>query len=176
MIIHVVRHAEAIGRNAEVPEDHRFLTPRGRKRFRKIAKCLRKLGVKPDLILTSPMIRAVQTADILAEGLRYDGDLQVAALLAPGFRPESLHDLLSSCAQAKEIAVVGHEPDLGALAQALFLAQGTCTLPKGAVISFKRSAEDQSEAEFLQLVTGGAKVITSRSKALDRLQGENTTK
>lgn len=176
MIIHVVRHAEAIERTREVPEEHRYLTPRGRKRFRKVAKGLDKLGTDLDVILTSPMIRAVQTADILAERLRYDGDLQVAALLGPGFRPESLGELLGSHTQAKEIAIVGHEPDLGALAQALFSTQGACTLPKGAVVSFKIAAAGQGEAQFLQMVTGGANIITSRKKALARLEAENTSK
>lgn len=174
MIIHVVRHAEAIERTPEVAEENRFLTARGRKRFRKICKSLRKLGVAPDLILTSPMIRAVQTADILAERVRFKGELQVATLLAPGFQPDALKQLLGSHPHAREIAVVGHEPDLGALAQALLSAQEACALPKGAVISFKKAVGDQGEAEFMQLVSGGAKIITSRSKALERLQEENS--
>lgn len=172
MIIHVVRHAEAIERTAEVPEEHRYLTPRGRKRFRKVAKNLRKLGIDPDVILTSPLVRAIQTADILAEWLRFKQELLIAPLLSPGFRPESLDQLLSSHSQAKEIAIVGHEPDLGLLAQALFSEQTPCTLPKGAVVSFKKAAGAQGEAVFLQMVTGGASIITSRGKALGRLQKE----
>lgn len=176
MIIHVVRHAEAIERSENVPEEHRFLTLRGRKRFRKIARNLRKLGVNPDVILTSPLIRAVQTADILSERLRHQGELEVTPLLAPGFRPKGLDELMSSHAQANEIAVVGHEPDVGMVTQSLFAADKGCTLPKGAVVSFRMSAPGQGEAEFLQLVTGGANIITSRKKALERLQGEESTK
>jgi len=176
MIIHVVRHAEAVERTPEVPEEHRYLTPRGRKRFRKIAKSLKKLGIDPDVILTSPLVRSVQTADILAERLRFTRELQVAALLAPGFQPQSLGKLLSGYPQAKEIAIVGHEPDLGALTRALFAEQAGCTLPKGAVVSFKKTAGNQGEAVFLQFVTAGASIITSRSKALARLQGDNGKK
>jgi phosphohistidine phosphatase len=172
MIIHLVRHAEAIERTAEVPEEHRYLTPRGRKRFRKVAKNLQKLGIDPDVILTSPLVRAIQTADILAEWLRFKQELQIAPLLAPGFRPEFLDRLLSSHSQAKEIAIVGHEPDFGLLAQTLFSEQNPCTLPKGAVVSFKRAAGDQGKAVFLQLVTGGGIIVTSRSRALGRLQRE----
>jgi len=170
MIIHIVRHAEAIERTPAVPEEHRFLTRRGRKRFRKVAKSLAKLGVKPDIILTSPLVRAVQTADILAETLRHKRDLAVEALLGPGFRPEALDELLSRYPQAGEVAIVGHEPDLGILAQALFAAREACALPKGGTISFKRAAGDKGEAAFIQLVTGAGRIITSRSKALDRLQ------
>ena len=175
MIIHIVRHAEAIERSAEIPDEHRFLTRRGISRFRKVAKSLKKLGIKPDVIITSPLVRAVQSADILAETLRHKGELQVAALLAPGFRPESLDELLSHYPQAREIALVGHEPDLGALAQALLAAQGACTIKKGAVLSVKKPAADQgaTKLQFIQLVTGGGTIITSRSKALKRLQMEN---
>jgi phosphohistidine phosphatase len=176
MIIHVVRHAEAIERSQGISEDHRYLTTRGRKRFRKVALSLKKLGIKPDVIVTSPLVRAVQTADILAETLRHKGELRVSALLAPGFRPESIDELLESYPQAEEIALVGHEPDLGALAQTLFVAEAGCTLKKGATVSFKRTAGDQGAADFIQLVTGGGRVITSRSKALERLQTENVTK
>ena len=170
MVIHVVRHAEAIERTPEVPEEHRFLTRRGRKRFRKVAKSLAKLGLEPDIILTSPLVRSVQTADILAETLRHKRELAVTALLAPGFRPEALEDLLSRYPQKDEIALVGHEPDLGILAQTLLAVPEACTLPKGGTISFKRTAGNKGEASFIQLVTGAGRIITSRSKALDRLQ------
>lgn len=169
MIIHLVRHAEAIERSYDIPEAHRFLTPRGRKRFREIASELKKLGMAPDLILTSPLIRAVQTAEILAQTLNYKHELLLTSQLAPGFRSEGLDELLQQYPQLKEIALVGHEPDFGALAQTLFAAQGSCTLKKGAVISFKRTAGHGDGAEFLHLVDGGGK-ITSRKEALQRLQ------
>lgn len=172
MIIHVVRHAEAIERSEDIPEEHRFLTRRGRKRFRRVAQALKKAGVAPDVILTSPLIRAVQTADILAEVLQHKKELQVAQLLAPGFGPESLDELLDGYPEAEEIALVGHEPDVGSLAQSLFGETSACALAKGAVISFERTAGDRG-ADFIHLVTGGGSIITSRKKALQRLQDEN---
>lgn len=170
MIIHMVRHAEAIERGPLIPEEHRFLTRRGRRRFRKAAKILAALGIKPDIILTSPLIRTVQTADILAETLRYKRELAVSAPLSPGFRPEALEDLLKTNPRAEEIILVGHEPDLGLVAQALLSVQAPCTLPKGGTISFKKARDDHGEATLLQLVTGSGRIITSRSKALERLQ------
>lgn len=170
MIIHIVRHAEAIERTPDVPEEHRFLTRRGRRRFRDVAKSLVTLGMKPYVILTSPLVRSVQTADILGEKLRYKRELTVAAKLAPGFRPEALEELLQEYPQADEIVLVGHEPDLGLVAQSLLAVQVTCTLPKGGAISFKRTTDGHGETHFLQLVTGSGKIVTSRSKALERLQ------
>jgi len=176
MIIHVVRHAEAIDRSSDISEEYRYLTRRGRMRFRKTAKVLRKAGIAPELILTSPLIRAVQTADILAEGLRHQGELQVARLLSPGFRPAALDELLAGFGSVGEIALVGHEPDLGLLARALLNVEEDCALPKGAVISFKRTAGDKGGTSFVQFVTGGGRIITSRSKALQRLQPQGISK
>ncbi|MBU5613778.1 SixA phosphatase family protein [Geomonas azotofigens] len=170
MIIHIVRHAEAIERTPELPEEHRYLTRRGRRRFRKAAKSLATLGTEPDLILTSPLVRAVQTADILAERLRYKRELIVAPQLSPGFRPEKLDELLKLYPQVTEIALVGHEPDLGMVTQALFGEEASLTLPKGGTVTFKRSANGGGEPLFLQMVTGTGRIVTSRGKALDRLR------
>ena len=115
----------------------------------------------------------MQTADILAEALNFKGDLLVAVQLAPGFGPKALDQLLEAHPQAEEIALVGHEPDLGELAQSLLATDVACTLKKGAVVSFKIAAGDRGKAEFLQLVTSGGKIITSRAKLLERFQAEN---
>lgn len=170
MIIHIIRHAEAIERTPEVPEEHRYLTPRGRRRFRKAARSLATLGIEPDVILTSPLIRSVQTADILAEELRFKRELIVAGELSPGFRPERLDELLKLHPQATEVALVGHEPDLGLVTRALLGEEASLALPKGGTVSFKRSATGTGEPQFLQLVTGSGRIVTSRSKALDRLR------
>ncbi|QXE91916.1 histidine phosphatase family protein [Geomonas subterranea] len=169
MIIHIVRHAEAIERTPEVPEEHRYLTRRGRRRFRKAAKSLATLGIEPDLILTSPLVRAVQTADILAERLRYKRELIVTTQLSPGFRPEKHDELLKLYPQVSEVALVGHEPDLGLVTQALLGEELSLTLPKGGTVSFKRSAGG-GEPQFQQLVTGTGRIVTARGKAIDRLR------
>lgn len=171
MIIHLVRHAEAIERSPEIPEEHRFLTRRGRNRFRKAASNLKKSGIEPDLILTSPLIRAVQTAEILAQVLKFKGELRVAPLLAHGFQQEDFYELLKEFPQFEEIALVGHEPEFGALARILLAADTSCTLKKGATISFKMDTNGIS-ADFRQLVDGGGKVANTRSKALKRLTNQ----
>jgi phosphohistidine phosphatase SixA len=66
MRLHIIRHAEAIERSTDLPDEQRHLTCCGRKRFRKVAACLKKMAIAPDYILASPLVRAVQTA----EGLR----------------------------------------------------------------------------------------------------------
>jgi phosphohistidine phosphatase len=170
MIIHIVRHAEAVDRTEDISEEHRYLTSRGRKRFRKVAKALQKAGAAPDLILTSPLLRAVQTADILAESLKYEDDLLVDSLLSPGFRPQKLDRLLNLYPHAKELVLVGHEPDLGIVVGSLLGTDGSCSLTKGAIVSFQMTGPGQ--ADFQQMITGGGNTITSKSKALVKLQCE----
>jgi phosphohistidine phosphatase len=168
MIVHLVRHAEAVEQSPEIPDEQRFLTSRGRTRFRKVAVSLRKSGIHPDLILTSPLIRAVQTAEILAQALKFKGELQVAPQLAHGFQAQQFYELLAQFPRAKEIALVGHEPELGALTRSLLATEFACALQKGATVSFKIARQGDLK-EFKQLVDGGAKLVKSRSKALKRL-------
>jgi len=108
----IVRHAIAVPHGTpEVPEDERPLTGRGEKRFRVAAKGLARICRRPDVLLSSPLVRARQTADIAAKA--WGGKVEatnvpalaagtmdeVAAVLAP-YPPDSL------------VAVVGHEPDV----------------------------------------------------------------
>ena len=110
----------------------------------------------------------MQTAEILAQVLKFKGDLVVTALLAHGFQPEELDELMQGFPQAKEIALVGHEPELGALVGSLIAADCSCTLQKGATITLKKKLGKEG-AGFKQLVDGGAKITGSRGRALKRL-------
>lgn len=166
MVIHLVRHAEAIERTPEVQEQHRYLTSKGRSRFRKIAGTLKKAGIAPDLILSSPLIRAVQTAEILAQALKFKKELQLTDLLAHGFGEQQLRRLLEEHPDAREIALVGHEPELGEVARLLLETEGPCALDKGATVTFKLKA---AGAEFRHLVDGRANLIDSRGKAIKHL-------
>ncbi|ABQ26821.1 phosphohistidine phosphatase SixA [Geotalea uraniireducens] len=131
MKLYIVRHAAAIERNAEVPEEQRYLTPEGRDLIRKTARTLLQKKVNPDLILTSPLIRAVQTADILAETLSYDGSLQVTDELAPGFGMVALRKVLDAFPTVQELVLVGHEPDLSQVISSLLSLPGGFNLKKG---------------------------------------------
>ena len=173
MKIHFIRHSEAIDHSVDGPDAHRYLTCRGRTRFRRVAASLKKMGIDPDIIITSPLIRAVQTADILAELLRFSGELSITPALAPGFNLSNLKDLLLSHNDAGEIVMVGHEPDLGNLVQMLLGISYSCNLRKGAVVSVEiHRKQPEQEPEFLGYVTGGGKVILNQHKALERLKAQ----
>lgn len=137
MRLYLIRHAEAIERSADVPDGVRFLTPKGRSVFRKIARRARKAGMAPEVIFTSPLLRSVQTAEILAERLEHEGPVLVAKELSPGFDDRALRTVLRRAGNPQEAAFVGHEPDLGDLAAALLSLRGEFSLRKGAVLALE---------------------------------------
>jgi phosphohistidine phosphatase len=133
MRIYLVRHSEAVDRVPPMSDATRYLSARGRVLFREMARRFRDAGGLPTRMFTSPLIRAVQTAEILSETLRYDGDVVVDPRLSPGFDLAKLNSVLDDCPSEREIAFVGHEPDLGdILTRLLSLSQGYA-MRKGAI-------------------------------------------
>lgn len=171
--IHLIRHAEAVQRVPGGADEYRYLTCRGRARFRRVAATLRKLGIDPHCIVTSPKVRALQTAEILAEAIRFSSEVIVAPQLADGLDLSGLRDLLITFPLAREIVVVGHEPDLGRLTTELLCLPDSATLKKGSVVTVYLNLKQGSlYAEFIRLVTGGGKVIEKRVKGVERLLGK----
>jgi phosphohistidine phosphatase len=110
----IIRHAIAVPRGTpSIPDDERPLTLRGERRFRRAARGLARIARRPDAILTSPLPRALRTAQIAAKAW---GRLEpkVQAALASG-RVETVLALLAAQPREATIAIVGHEPDLSAL-------------------------------------------------------------
>lgn len=134
----LVRHAVAAERGLDFPDDaQRPLTADGMDRFRRAVAGLRTLGLQLDLVVTSPYLRARQTADLLCAGLRSKPKLVVDPVLAPGRRPvEVITAITGHIAGGRgrsSIALVGHEPDLGVLAGRLLGARGAIPFKKGAM-------------------------------------------
>ena len=103
-----LRHGEADWPNWTKPDDERPLTERGRKEMKRVAKFLERLKLIPDSILTSPLPRTSQTAEIV--GQRLGIELQVEPALAHGFNLERLRRLLAT-RDAETVMIVGHEPE-----------------------------------------------------------------
>jgi phosphohistidine phosphatase len=103
-----LRHGEADWPNWTKPDDERPLTKRGRKEMKRVAKFLERLKFVPDSILTSPLPRASQTAEIV--GQRLGIELQTEPALAHGFNVERLRRLLAK-RDAESVMIVGHEPE-----------------------------------------------------------------
>jgi len=155
MKLYLVRHAGAIERSGTMPDGNRYLTPKGRSAFRRIARRVRKLGSSPYLIFSSPLVRAVQTAEILAERLKHEGPIVVAGEISPGFDLRALRSLLAKAGNPVEAAFVGHEPDLGNLAATLLALPGEFPLRKGAVVALEvERSVGKGTAKFLWLTDG----------------------
>ncbi len=109
MKVYFLRHGEADWPGWDRPDDERPLTKKGRKEIKRIAEFLADHEIAPSLILSSPLPRARETAEIAADEL----DMQVTeeSALAPGFNPDKLADLLRRYG-GQDILLVGHEPGL----------------------------------------------------------------
>jgi phosphohistidine phosphatase len=121
MKLYLLRHGIAVDRiGGEIKSDwERPLTKEGQEETKAVALGLRKIGVRTDLIVSSPLIRAKQTAQIIMEVLAKDSEMQISEALAPGGLVSDLYKFLNSFRQKENIFFVGHEPDIGRLAGTL---------------------------------------------------------
>jgi len=115
MNLYLLRHGIAVaGDEPGIESDgERPLTAKGIKRMRKAAKGLRRLGIVFDAILTSPLVRARQTAEIVAEVLSLESQLQEISGLAPESSVENLLFGLARFQNREHLLLVGHQPLLG---------------------------------------------------------------
>ena len=114
---YIFRHGEAQERGRGADET-RALTGPGKAEVRRVARGLRRLGVSPEIILTSPLVRAEETAKIAADILKPESGLRICDALAPGGAHAVLFKELSSLGRSR-VMLVGHQPDLGELSSVL---------------------------------------------------------
>jgi phosphohistidine phosphatase len=136
MRIYLVRHAVAVPRHAPgiVDDASRELTPQGASRMRRAVRGLVKLKISPERIWSSAYIRCRQTADILAQAFPDAGAVRTLRGLAPGGSLGQVVAILSENTSLREVALVGHEPDLGELASRLLgLSTPVLRFKKGGV-------------------------------------------
>lgn len=169
MQLYLVRHAEAVERNEGMTEELRHLTRRGRKQAAKLAKRLKKTKVRPGLIITSPLVRAVQTAELLAVEIGKDTVVAAEACLTAGADTDAVLSLLRGAADNMSIMLVGHEPQLSALAAQLLGYEHVAPLAKGSCMALSwRPDKPERSAAFTWYAESGKKLVTSARKALVR--------
>jgi phosphohistidine phosphatase len=108
MLIYFLRHGEADWPDWEKPDDERPLTEKGRKEMHQVGAFLANVSAKPAVVLTSPLPRAAETAEIAAGYL--DAKCVEEKSLAPGFGRSELKKLLKKH-ECDSVMLVGHEPD-----------------------------------------------------------------
>ena len=132
--LYLVRHGLAEERGDAWPDDaKRPLTADGMARMRKAARGLARLGVALDVVLTSPLVRARQTAEILAGAIDPRPSLVNLDSLVPDASYAALVADLEKHARKTHIALVGHEPGIGELAARLIGSRHSIEFKKGAV-------------------------------------------
>ena len=155
--VYLVRHAIAAERGDEWPDDaKRPVTHKGAARMREIVAGLVALEMRVDLVLTSPLVRARQTADMLVDGLGLTPAplLVIAPALAPEGEIAHVADEIGKHEKRSGIAVVGHEPGLGELAAWLIGAATPLPLKKGGVCRIDLSGRPRSgSAQLIWLAT-----------------------
>jgi phosphohistidine phosphatase len=121
MNLYILRHAIAAPHGSAGNDHDRPLTPEGIRKMRSIAKAMREeLGLAFDLILSSPFLRAKQTAEIVAKEFNAKRALKYSDHLTPnGSAKELIHTLRSQHASAENVVLVGHEPYLSQLISTL---------------------------------------------------------
>ncbi|MGE5648039.1 MAG: phosphohistidine phosphatase SixA [Acidobacteriota bacterium] len=134
MDIYILRHGIAEPHAQDGRDETRALTEDGRTKLRAVLERARAAKAAPSLILTSPYVRAVQTAEIAAKELGYKKRIVKSDALAPDSSPEAVWAEIRSHAKEKALLVAGHEPLLSATVSFLVGSGRTVVeLKKGAL-------------------------------------------
>ena len=131
MILYFLRHGDAgAHRSGDMTDDARELTDEGRAALRAAAPLWRRLNLRPDLVLTSPLVRAQQTAELLVEALGLSRPPVVDDRLRPGANWGDLARAMTVRRDARRVLFVGHDPDLSSVI-ALLTGARSVRLRKG---------------------------------------------
>jgi phosphohistidine phosphatase len=137
MILYVVRHGVAEDTASGGEDGARRLTARGRTKMDAAARGMRALGMRPEILLTSPLARAAETATILSEALSGRPEPRELAALAQGVAPAESVRALRPFAGHDSVAIVGHEPGLSGIVALLLTGSAdglALKLKKGGIV------------------------------------------
>jgi phosphohistidine phosphatase len=115
MLVYVLRHGIADDAKPGEPDSSRALTNEGRKKLAQVLERAKKAGVAPTVILSSPYLRAKQTARQAAQAFDSESSVVETSALVPSGSPELVWDEVSEYRSEEQLMVVGHEPLLGEL-------------------------------------------------------------
>jgi phosphohistidine phosphatase len=115
MLVYVLRHGIADDAKPGEPDSSRALTSEGRKKLAAVLDRAKKAGAAPSVILTSPYLRAKQTARVAAQTFDCEASVIETSALVPSGSPELVWEEVSEYRAEEQLMVVGHEPLLGEL-------------------------------------------------------------
>jgi phosphohistidine phosphatase len=140
--VFLVRHAEAIPETIGQRDPHRHLTAHGREQARSLGDRMRWHDCTPTHVWASPLVRAVQTAELVASGLQCDAAVEVVPALAPDGNARDVVAALRALASDAAVLLVGHEPSLSGI---------------GALIANDPSFAGLAKAQAVRIVDGIAR-------------------
>lgn len=139
MNLYILRHGIAGDPGADYPDDDlRPLTDKGIRRMRRAAMGMDAMGVAPDLIISSTLVRAIETAEIVQQGLSVAPRIITSEALVPSAHPSRIvQDLADSHTALDSVMVVGHEPHMSSLVSYILTGRVSwlIDLKKGALVS-----------------------------------------
>lgn len=166
MILYVLRHAEAVEMTADLRDENRFLTDDGVKAVASIGEKMADMGKMPRLVITSPLVRAVQCAQTIS-GYARKSRVVVTDLLKNGADLATLREFIVNSAEEKRVMVVGHEPLLGNLVASLLQLAEPFPLKKGGCVALEIDVDGKEQpARFDFYLKPGKAPIASLKKAL----------
>lgn len=113
--VFLIRHAEAVPETLALADPHRHLTARGRQQARAIGDRLRWHDCVPSHLWSSPLVRAIQTAELVASGLQCELAVEAMPALAPDANPRDVVTAVGALPAGSIVMLVGHEPGLSAV-------------------------------------------------------------
>ena len=135
MLLLLIRHGHAVDDAPGLGDTGRWLTEKGRTTTHRVARRVRKLKkLRPATIWTSPLVRAVQTAEIIAAVIEPEGEIKAVAELSPGRDPVDLVALLGVAPTPGPLALVGHEPTLSQILRVLAGETGIDSIKKSGIV------------------------------------------
>jgi phosphohistidine phosphatase len=152
--LYFLRHGIAVPRGTPgIPDWERPLTPEGRNRLIQSVKGMRRLGLKLDLICSSPLPRAFQTAEIVQQNLPFHGPLEINEELAPGGSWGKLWEKIKTRRESR-ILFTGHEPDFGQTLEKLLgcTSRGQLLMKKGALAHILLELNGETTCAELQFL------------------------
>jgi phosphohistidine phosphatase len=140
MELYILRHGEAEPRASGIPDGPRKLIAKGKRDVRAVLKAALKANLRPDLILTSPLRRARETAAIAAALCGCERVMETRSLL-PGANPALVWKEICSLREVQQVVLAGHQPHLGHLIAFLLEAAVMVDLKKGALVRISTPAK-----------------------------------
>ena len=148
--LYLIRHAIAEERGDEWPDDDlRPLTKEGSKLFSAAARGFLSFATAPEQVITSPLVRARQTADLFAAAAKPAVPVSIMDELSPGHSPSAVLTKVRKLGDRERVALVGHEPDLGYLAAHLLGCGRPLPFKKGGICRIDATLGRQSNGTLI---------------------------